>query len=202
MRKIKVKTDKLKDKHIAKIYNENKAYYLLTRCMLELPLAIRVVFGISKNTMLDYVKNNVKIEYKSELLKDEWYKGLTTCLNRWLKLSERVKVPIKDFDISMTKYVEDRYVKAMTLQVVSIQEKYIKERVHYDDNPMAQACTLVALLYMIDMLLQHDKLDSIAPKDLKYMRWLCSTYRNTLGAILYDIDSYKGYCYTFNKIQA
>lgn len=152
------------------------------------------VFNISKQSMLDYIHKGVKIEYKSDLLKEEWYKGLTTCINRWLKLSKRVKVPTKVLDISMNKYIGEIYVEAMTLQVASIQKRYIKEHVHrINDNPMVEACALVALLYMIDMLLNHDKLELIQPKDLKYMRWLCSTYRNTLGAILYDIDSYKGY---------
>lgn len=145
-------------------------------------------------------KKGVKITYKSELLKDEWYKGITACMNRWLKFSERVKVIKADLDLAMTKYVEDRYVQAMVLQCAAIQSKFIKEKMNkIDDNPMAQAVTLVANLYTIDMLLNEKSLsDKIKSNDLKYMRWLCSTYRNTLGAILYDIDSYKGY-YTLNK---
>lgn len=200
MRKIKNKDTKLKDKQIIKIFNENAPYYLIVRAMLELPLAIRMVFNISRQEQLDYAKKGVKITYKSELLKDEWYKGITACMNRWLKFSERVKVIKADLDLAMTKYVEDRYVQAMVLQCAAIQSKFIKEKMNkIDDNPMAQAVTLVANLYTIDMLLNEKSLsDKIKSNDLKYMRWLCSTYRNTLGAILYDIDSYKGY-YTLNK---
>lgn len=188
----KIKTNKIKEKIIVRKINENKPTYVLAKCLLELPLAIKKVFNITTTEIYAYVKDNQKIKYKSEVLKEEWYSGLEVCMNRWLKLTERLKIKREMVELTNTDYVTNEFIKCVSVNVAYIQEHFIKERLtKVDDDPLANAVTLIALISTIQQILEYKKLE-IEKKDLKYMRWLTSTYTPTLCEVLHDIDGYHG----------
>lgn len=188
----KVKQPKIKEKVIVRKINENKPTYVLAKCLLELPLAIKKVFNITTTEIYAYVKDNQKIKYKSEVLKEEWYSGLEVCMNRWLKLTERLKIKREMVELTNTDYVTNEFIKCVSVNVAYIQEHFIKERLtKVDDDPLANAVTLIALISTIQQILEYKKLE-IEKKDLKYMRWLTSTYTPTLCEVLHDIDGYHG----------
>lgn len=188
----KVKPNKIKEKIIVKKVNENKPTYVLAKCLLELPLAIKKVFNITTTEIYAYVKDNQKIKYKSEVLKEEWYTGLEVCMNRWLKLAERLKIKREMLEIANSSYVTDEFVKCVSINVAYVQEQFIKERLtKIDDDPLAHAVTLIALISTIQQILEYKNLE-MGKKDLKYMRWLTSTYTPTLCEVLHDIDGYHG----------
>lgn len=60
MRKIKTQQNKIKEKIIVRKVNENKPTYVLSKCLLELPLAIKRAFNVSSKEIYDYVKDNQK----------------------------------------------------------------------------------------------------------------------------------------------
>ena len=200
MRKVKPQQNKIKEKIIVKKVNENKPTYVLAKCLLELPLAIKKVFNITTTEIYAYVKDNQKIKYKSEVLKEEWYSGLEVCMNRWLKLTERLKIKREMVELTNTDYVTNEFIKCVSVNVAYIQEHFIKERLtKVDDDPLANAVTLIALISTIQQILEYKNLE-MEKKDLKYMRWLTSTYTDMLCGVLHDIDSYHGfYLTTQNK---
>lgn len=192
MRKIKTQQNKIKEKIVVRKVNENKPTYVLAKCLLELPLAIKKVFNITTNEIYAYVKDNQKIKYRSEVLKEEWYTGLEVCMNRWLKLAERLKIKREMLELTNTDYVTNEFIKCVSVNVAYIQEQFIKERLtKIDDDPLADAVTLIALISTIQQILEYKKLE-MEKKDLKYMRWLTSTYTPTLCEVLHDIDGYHG----------
>lgn len=200
MRKIKTQQNKIKEKIIVRKVNENKPTYVLAKCLLELPLAIKRAFNVSTQEIYAYVKDNKKIPYKSEVLKEEWYTGLEVCMNRWLKLTERLKIKREMLEIANSSYVTDEFVKCVSVNVAYVQEQFIKERLtKIDDDPLAHAVTLIALISTIQQILEYKNLE-MEKKNLKYMRWLTSTYTDMLCGVLHDIDSYHGfYLTTQNK---
>lgn len=192
MRKIKTQQNKIKEKIVVRKVNENKPTYVLAKCLLELPLAIKKVFNITTNEIYAYVKDNQKIKYRSEVLKEEWYIGLEVCMNRWLKLAERLKIKREMLELTNTDYVTNEFIKCVSVNVAYIQEQFIKERLtKIDDDPLADAVTLIALISTTQQILEYKKLE-MEKKDLKYMRWLTSTYTPTLCEVLHDIDGYHG----------
>ena len=201
MRKIKNKDTKIKEKIVVRKVNENKPTYILSKCLLELPLAIKKVFNITTNEIFSYVKENKKIPYRSEVLKDEWYKGITICMNRWLKLAERLKIKREMLEIANSSYVTDEFVKCVSVNVAYIQEKFIKERLTNIDDPLVHTVTLIALISTIQQILGYKNLE-MEKKDLKYMRWLTSTYTDMLCGVLHDIDSYHGFYLTTKSKKA
>lgn len=169
---------------------------MLAKCLLELPLAIKRAFNVSSKEIYAYVKDNQKIPYKSEVLKEEWYTGLEICMNRWLKLTERLKIKREMLEIANSSYVTDEFVKCVSVNVAYVQEQFIKERLtKIDDDPLAHAVTLIALISTIQQILEYKNLE-MEKKDLKYMRWLTSTYTDMLCGVLHDIDSYHGFYLT------
>ena len=190
MRKVKPQQNKIKEKIIVKKVNENKPTYVLAKCLLELPLAIKRAFNVSSKEIYAYVKDNKKIPYKSEVL------GLEVCMNRWLKLTERLKIKREMLEITNSSYVTDEFVKCVSINVAYVQEQFIKERLtKIDDDPLAHAVTLIALISTIQQILEYKNLE-MEKKDLKYMRWLTSTYTDMLCGVLHDIDSYHGFYLT------
>lgn len=117
-------------------------------------------------------------------------------MNRWLKLTERLKIKREMLEITNSSYVTDEFVKCVSVNVAYVQEHFIKERLtKIDDDPLAHAVTLIALISTIQQILEYKNLE-MEKKDLKYMRWLTSTYTDMLCGVLHDIDSYHGFYLT------
>lgn len=194
MRKIKSKTDKLKSKHIINALNDNREYYLLLRCLCELPSMIQVVFGLSRHDLRKYITNKVKINYNSELIKDCWYRGLNECLNRWLKLCDRIRVDKEDIAFVQTKPVTDFFVQNIGSIICDFQ-LLLNEQVKEDK--LRDVIMLISVIKAI-ILCTRDRnklLKHFEKKDVKYIRWLLTTYQNVFAGMLYDMQHYEGYCY-------
>ena len=194
MRKLKVKNDKLKTKHIVNILNENKEYYLLLRCLCELPSMIKVVFGVSSNELKKYINEKVKINYNSSLVKECWYPGLNECLNRWLKLCDRIRVDKEDIAFVQTKPVTDFFVQNIGSIICDFQ-LLLNEKIKEDS--LRDVIMLISVIRAI-ILSTRDRnklLEHLDKKDIKYIRWLLTTYQNVFAGMLYDMQNYEGYCY-------
>lgn len=194
MRKLKVKNDKLKAKHIVNILNENKEYYLLLRCLCELPTMIKLVFKVSSNDLKKYINEKVKIKYNSELVKECWYPGLTEALNRWLRLCNNIKVPKEDIEFVQNKQVTDFFVQNIGSIICDFQ-LLLNEQVKEDK--LRDVIMLISVIRAI-ILSTRDRnklLEHLDKKDIKYIRWLLTTYQNVFAGMLYDMQNYEGYCY-------
>lgn len=194
MRKLKVKNDKLKAKHIVNILNENKEYYLLLRCLCELPTMIKLVFKVSSNDLKKYINEKVKIKYNSELVKECWYPGLTEALNRWLRLCNNIKVPKEDIEFVQNKQVTDFFVQNVGGTICDFQI-LLNEKIK-EDSLRDVIMLLATLRVLITCTRKRENLiDKLEAKSIKYLKCLVTTYRETFGAMLYDMQNYTGYCY-------
>lgn len=201
MRKLKPKTDKLKSKHIINALNDNKEYYLLLRCLCELPSMIQVVFGLSRNDLRKYITEKVKINYNSELIKDCWYRGLNECLNRWLKLCDRIRVDKEDIAFVQTKPVTDFFVQNIGSIICDFQ-LLLNEKIKEDK--LRDVIMLISVIKAI-ILCTRDRnklLKHFEKKDVKYIRWLLTTYQNVFAGMLYDMQNYEGYVYKMEVLKS
>jgi len=201
MRKLKVKNDKLKAKHIVNILNENKEYYLLLRCLCELPTMIKLVFKVSSNDLKKYINEKVKIKYNSELIKDCWYRGLNECLNRWLKLCDRIRVDKEDIAFVQTKPVTDFFVQNIGSIICDFQI-LLNEKIKEDN--LRNVIMLISVIRAI-ILCTRDRnklLKHFEKKDVKYIRWLLTTYQNVFAGMLYDMQNYEGYVYKMEVLKS
>lgn len=201
MRKLKPKNDKLKAKHIINILNENKKYYLLLRCLCELPSMIKVVFGVSSNELKKYINEKVKINYKSNLIKDCWYPGLNECLNRWLRLCNRIRVPKEDIEFVQTKPVTDFFVQNIGSIICDFQI-LLSEKIKEDS--LRNVIMLISVIRAIILCTRdrNELLKHFEKNDVKYIRCLLTTYQDVFAGMLYDMQNYEGCIYKMEVLKS
>ena len=162
---------------------------------------IKVVFGVSSNELKKYINEKVKINYKSNLIKDCWYPGLNECLNRWLRLCNRIRVPKEDIEFVQTKPVTDFFVQNIGSIICDFQI-LLSEKIKEDS--LRNVIMLISVIRAIILCTRdrNELLKHFEKNDVKYIRCLLTTYQDVFAGMLYDMQNYEGCIYKMEVLKS